>query len=64
LKDKNLVGGGKVQVITEDTDKKSKFAESTKDFAEEDFENFEPIFDLINRVINETEKPSNNIAQS
>ena len=64
MKDKNLVGGSTVQVITKDTGKKSEFAKSTKDFTKEDFKNFIPIFDLINRVIDETEKPSNNIAQS
>jgi hypothetical protein len=55
LKDKNLVGGSTVQVIAKDTGKKSEFAKSTKDFTKEDFKNFVPIFDLIKKIINETE---------
>ncbi len=52
----------KFRLLQKDTDKKSKFAESTKDFAEEDFENFEPIFDLIKKIISETEASQSNIA--
>ncbi len=55
LKDKPQVGGGKVQV--KDTVKKSNFAESTKDFTEEDFKNFIPIFDLIKKIIDSKNFP-------
>ncbi len=53
LKDQPIIGGSKIKIITKESKKKENFANKTADFGKEDFKNFIPIFDLIEKIIKE-----------
>jgi hypothetical protein len=51
LEDKPQVGGGCIKVIIKDSNKKLNFTNNTKNLEVGDFKNFNPIFEIINKII-------------